>query len=84
MYLLVWEKLFMYSFVSVKHDVPTCLRAKFRYAFSLSTSFVRHDDIDAYSGVINATNKQTNKHAKYSNCHVENRLHYDLQGRYNM
>jgi len=76
MYLLVWEKHFMYSFclrvkphltwlsecpfVSVKRDVPICLRATFQYEFSLSTYFVRHE-IDAYSCIINATNKQTNK-----------------------
>jgi len=70
-------------FVSVRRDVPICLRAKFQYAFSLSTCFVRHD-INAYSCIINATNKQTNKHTKYSSCHVKDRLHYNLQGLYNM
>jgi hypothetical protein len=70
-----WEKHFMYSFclrvtphltliseclfVSVKRDVPICLRANFQYAFSLSTYFVRHD-IDGYSCITNATNEQTN------------------------
>jgi len=30
------------------------------------------------------SNKQTNKHAKYSSCHAKDRLHYDLQSLNNM
>jgi hypothetical protein len=66
-----WEKHFLYSFclrvkphltlisecpfVSVKRDVSACLRAKFQYAFSLSTYFVGND-IDAHSCITKATN----------------------------